>query len=216
MIASILLIASAALQAAEITEPNTKVKFPVVLTAATGGAAAAGGDDQALTGTGVRTRTIAKVKVYAFGLYVDPAGARSALAAWRGKKASDLWDDQAFYDVITKGSFPMTLRLVMTRDVGGAQMGEALSDALGPRMTGNTEALNTFRGFFTKDLAKGTEILFARNGNKLRVMIGGQAAGEIDNAVLPWALFDVYLGKKPISGEGKETVVSRMPELLGS
>src|SRR5580765_3560035 len=134
MIASLLLFASVALQgsATEVTEPNTKVKFPVELQA------------QALTGTGVRTRTIAKVKVYAFGLYVDPAGARSALAAWRGKKASDLWDDQAFYDVLTKGSFPMTLRLVMTRDVGGEQMGEALSDALGSRMTGNKEALDTF------------------------------------------------------------------------
>lgn len=204
MIVSLLLIASAALQAAEVTESNTQVKFPVELSG------------QALTGTGVRTRTIAKVKVYAFGLYVDSAGARSALAAWRGKKASDLWKDQAFYDVITKGGFPMTLRLVMTRDVGGEQMGEALSDALGSRMTGNKEALDTFRGFFANDLKKGTEILFARNGNVLKVTIGGQAAGEIDNAVLPWALFDVYLGKKPISGEGKETVVLRMPELLGS
>jgi len=206
MIASLLLIASAALQAgaAEITESNTKVKFPVEL----------GG--QALTGTGVRTRTIAKVKVYAFGLYVDSAGARSALAAWRGKKASDLRDDQSFYDALTKGSFPMTLRLVMTRDVGGEQMGSALSDALGPRMTGNQESLDQFRGFFTADLAKGTEILFARSGNALKVTIGGQAAGEIDNAVLPWALFDVYLGKKPISKEGKETVVLRLPEVLGS
>lgn len=208
MIASLLLIVSTALQAVEITEPTTQVKFPVVLPA-TGG-------DQALTGTGVRTRTIAKVKVYAFGLYVDPAGARSALAAWRGKKASDLWDDQAFYDVITKGSFPMTLRLVMTRDVGGAQMAEALSEALSVRMTGNREALDKFTGFFKNDLTKGTEILFARNGNTLKVVIGGQTAGEIDNAVLPWALFDVYLGKKPISSEGKETVVSRVPELLGS
>jgi hypothetical protein len=83
-------------------------------------------------------------------------------------------------------------------------------------MTGNTEALDKFRGFFTSDLAKGTEILFARNGNTLKVVIGGQAAGEIDNAVLPWALFDIYLGKKPVSAEGKETVVSRLPELLGS
>jgi len=108
------------------------------------------------------------------------------------------------------------LRLVMTRDVGGEQMGEALSEALGSRMTGNKEALDTFRGFFANDLKKGTEILFGRNGNALNVTIGGQAAGEIDDAVLPWALFDVYLGKKPISGEGKETVVLRVPELLGS
>lgn len=208
MTTSLLLIAAALLQTAEVTESNTQVKFPVELQGATGA--------QALTGTGVRTRTIAKVKVYAFGLYVDQAGARSALAAWRGKKAADLWGDETFYDALVKGSFPMTLRLVMTRDVSGEQMGSALSEALGARMTGNKEALDKFRGFFTSDLKKGTEILFARTGNVLKVTIAGQAAGEIDNAVLPWALFDVYLGKKPISGEGKETVVARMPEVLGS
>lgn len=208
MTAPLLLIAVALLQATEVTESNTQVKFPVELQVATG--------VQALTGTGVRTRTIAKVKVYAFGLYVDQTGARSALAAWRGKKAADLSKDQTFYDALTKGSFPMTLRLVMTRDVSGEQMGSALSEALGSRMTGNKEALDTFRGFFTSDLKKGAEILFARNGNVLKVVIGGQVAGEIDNAMLPWALFDVYLGKKPISEEGKETVVARLPEVLGS
>jgi chalcone isomerase-like protein len=171
---------------------------------------------QVLTGTGIRTRTIARVKVYAFGLYVDPAGARSALGAWRGASASDLRRDQKVYDELLKGSFPMTLRLVMTRDVGADQMASAFEDALAPRLTGNSEALAKFRALFTSDLKNGTELLFARNGSTLKVTIGGQVAGEIDNAVLGWALFDVYLGKKPISKEGKETVLDRLPGILGS
>ncbi len=88
MTAPLLLIAVALLQATEVTESNTQVKFPVELQVATG--------VQALTGTGVRTRTIAKVKVYAFGLYVEQTGARSALAAWRGKKAAGLSKGPAF------------------------------------------------------------------------------------------------------------------------
>ena len=80
MIASLLLAASVLLQTSEITEPNTKVTFSTHLQTAAG--------EQALGGTGVRTRTMLKVKVYAFGLYLDAAGARSALAAWRKSTCS--------------------------------------------------------------------------------------------------------------------------------
>jgi len=214
MIAPLLLVV--ALQSAEVTEPNTQVKFPVQLSAPSGA--------QVLTGTGVRTRTVLKVKVYAFGLYVDSAGARSALSAWRGKNAEELARDQSLYNEVAKGGFPATLRLVMTRDVGADQMSEAFNEALGPRvaqagqrgMTGGAEALTTFRGFFSNELAKGTELVFARSGDTLKVSIGGQNKGEIVNGALGWALFDVYLGEKPISTDGKKTVIARLPDILGS
>src|SRR5512145_1253341 len=121
MIASLLLVAAVALQTGQVTEPNTKVAFPAELQAAAGA--------QALAGTGVRTRTMLKVKVYAFGLYLDAAGARSALAAWRGKNAAALAGDESLYKELLKGGFPMTLRLVMTRDVGADQMSEAFNEA---------------------------------------------------------------------------------------
>ena len=216
MIASLLMVAAVALQSSEFTEPNTQVKFPIELQAPSGA--------QALAGTGVRTRTFLKVKVYAFGLYVDAAGARTALAAWRGKSAADLARDQSLYNELLKGSLPMTLRLVMTRDVGADQMSEAFNEVLGPRvaqaeqrgMPGGAEALTRFRGFFSDRLTKGTELVFSRNGNTLKVSIGGKDAGEIDNGALAWALFDVYLGDKPISPDGKKTVVERLPEILGA
>jgi len=213
MIASLLL--AVALQGSEVTEPNTNVKFPTELQTPAGA--------QVLTGTGVRTRTMLKVKVYAFGLYVDSAGARAALSAWRGKSAADLARDQSLYGELLKGAFPMTLRLVMTRNVDGAQMAEAFDGALGPRvaqaaergMPGGVEALARFRALFTDKLASGTELLFSwAPGNILRASIGGRQVGEIDNAALCWALFDVYLGDKPISSDGKKTVIARLPEIL--
>src|SRR5262245_20184516 len=216
MLASLLLAAATALQASEFTEPNTQVKFPIELQAAAG--------PQLLGGAGVRTRTMLKVKVYAFGLYLDPAGARTALAPWRGKSAADLARDQSLYVELLKGAFPMTLRLVMTRDVGAERMSEAFNEVLGPRvaqaeqrgMTGGAEALTRFRGFFSNELTKGTELVFSRNGSTLTVSIGGKQAGEIDNGALAWALYDVYLGTKPISEDGKKSVVSRLPEILGA
>jgi Chalcone isomerase-like len=218
MIPTLLLLAALQTpQTATVTESNTKVAFPVELNTPAG--------TQALAGTGVRTRTMLQVKVYAFGLYVDPAGARTALASWRGKTANDLSHDEALYRELLKGGFPMTMRLVMTRDVGGSQMAEAFDGALAPRvaqaatrgMPGGAEALATFRGFFTEELSKGTELLFTwAPGNKLIASIGGRKAGEIENAALAWALFDVYLGSDPISPRGKATVVARLPEVVGS
>ena len=213
MIATLLLVA--ALQGSEVTEPNTQVTFSTELQRPAGA--------QLLAGTGVRTRTILHVKVYAFGLYVDSAGARAALGAWRGKSAADLARDQALYRELLKGAFPMTLRLVMTRNVGGSQMAEAFDDALAPRvaqaaergMPNGADALARFRGFFSDELASGTELLFSWARDTLNVSIGGKPAGEIGNAALCWALFDVYLGEKPITSDGKKTVIARLPEILG-
>jgi hypothetical protein len=214
MLAALLLIA-ATVQSTEVTEPNTNVKFPVELQSPAG--------TQVFTGAGVRTRTMLQVKVYAFGLYVDPAGARSALAAWRGKSAGDLAKDKAVYQALLKGQFPMTLRLVMTRDVGGDQMASAFEEALFPRINraaqngkpGGAEALARFRNFFSSDLKSGTELVFSwATPGTLHVFIGGQHAGQIENEALCWALFDVYLGDKPISENGKKSVVSRLPEIL--
>lgn len=215
MLATLLLVT--ALQGSEVIEPNTQVKFAAERRTSAG--------VQLLAGTGVRTRTMLHVKVYAFGLYVDSAAAAAGLGAWRGKSASDLARDESLYEELLKGAFPMTLRLVMTRNVGGAQMAEAFDGALGPRVAqaaergklGGADALARFRGFFTDELASGTELLFSwGRGDTLGVSIGGRAVGEIENAALCWALFDVYLGQKPISSDGKKTIIARLPEILGN
>jgi chalcone isomerase-like protein len=213
MIATVLL--TLLLHGAARVEPNTSVDFPTELQTPAG--------VQLLTGTGVRTRTVFKVKVYTFGLYVD-AGARTALAPWRGKTAAALASDASLYDELLRGSFPMTMRLVMARDVRAAQMAEAFDEALAPRvaqaaqrdMPGGAEALGRFRALFTSELRSGTELLFTwAPGDKLLVSIGGQQVGEIESRALCWALFDVYLGAKPISLEGKRTVVAKLAEVIG-
>ena len=180
---------------------------------------------QLLTGTGVRTRTVFKVKVYTFGLYIDGERARKALTRWRGKSAAELSADPSLYHELLKGSFPMTVRLVMSRDVSAAQMTEAFDDALGPRvvqaaqreMPEGVEALAQFRALFATELTRGTELLFTWSADdRLLVSIGGRQVGAIDNRALAWALFDVYIGANPISPEGKRSVIARLPEVLGS
>jgi hypothetical protein len=214
MLTTILL--AAALSETEAIAPRGAVDFPAQIQTPAG--------IYVLTGTGVRSRTVLKVKVYTFGLYMDPDRARATLAPWRGKSAAELAHDLSLSDELLKGSIPMTLRLEMARDVGARQMVEAFDDALAPRvaqatqrgMPGGTDALARFRALFASELTKGTELLFTCTpANSMLVSIGGRPVGAIENRALCWALFDVYLGARPISPEGKRTVIARMPKVIG-
>jgi len=201
-------------------EPSSGVPFPVRI-------AAPGGGEQVLMGTGIRTKTFLKVKVYAFGLYVDSAGAASALASYAGTDLKTLQKDQAFYDAILARQFPMSLRLVMTRDVDGETMAAAFEEALLPRvqeaaasmsMPGGEEALQSFRSYFSlSEMTKGAELVFSCTPDgTLSSNVKGEMKPAIQSPALCWALFDVYLGAKPISGDGKKGVVANFPALLAA
>lgn len=210
-----LLCAALPLSAQTYTDPATGVVFPTELTV--------GGATRALTGTGVRTRTVLKVKVYAFGLYVDAAGAKAALASYAGKSAADLQGDAGFYAKLLERQFPMTMRLVMTRTVGGETMAEAFDEALRPRvvaaagrnMPGGEAALDRFRGFFGESVDKGTEMMFSCTPEgTFATSIAGQQKQDLSSPALCWALFDVYLGATPISPDGKVSVIGNFPAIL--
>lgn len=219
-VAAATLVAGSSLTAQTVTEPSSGVAFPVMLAVPSGG-------NHALTGTGVRTKTFLKVKVYAFGLYVDEAAAQTALASFAGKDAKALEKDKTFYEALLTMQFPMTLRLVMTRDVDGETMASAFEEALLPRvqlaaasknMPGGEEALQTFRGYFSlSEMTKEAELVFSCSPDgTLSSQVKGEVRPAISSAALCWALFDVYLGEKPISGDGKKGVVARFPEMLGA
>jgi len=216
LLAAAALAVPATAAAQTVTEPSSRVAFPVSLTGADG-------SSQVLTGTGLRTRTVLQVKVYAFGLYVDEAQARSTLASYAGQTPEQLAGTPAFYDALLRMSFPMTMRLVMTRNVTGEQMSEAFDGALRPRvvaaagrgMPGGEAALDQFRGYFSVErLTEGTELVFTCAGGSLHSTVAGDRKAAIQSPALCWALFDVYLGARPISPGGKKTVVSRFPAVL--
>lgn len=212
--------AGVALGQGTIAEPSSGVPFPYHVSAP-------GGGDHVLMGTGIRTKTFLKVKVYAFGLYVDSAAAAAALAGYAGKDHRALQKDAEFYGELLELQFPMTLRLVMTRDVGGEDMADAFDGALRPRvqraaadrnMPGGEDALATFRGYFSvEEMTKDSELLFSCGpGGTLASRVKGEDRPPIESPALCWALFDVYLGPKPISGDGKKSVIANFPALLAT
>ena len=204
---------------ATVTDPQSGVAFPSQLTPP------GGGPPHQLTGTATRERTIFKVKVYAYGLYVDPASARTQLGQFAGRPASALERDHTFLQRLLDIRMAMSLRLVTTRDLAGDAMRNAFDEALKPRVERAAEtlempdgglALERFRGYFNlREMAAGTEIVFSCSpGGRLTATVGGERKPPIESPALCWALFDVYLGDRPISADGRRRLVAGFPELL--
>ena len=207
----------AAQEVPTVEEPSSGVPFPMWLDTPAG--------QHIITGTGIRTRTFLKVKVYAFGLYVDSAGAVEKLASFNGQSHRDLERSDEFYEAILEMDFAMTLRLVMTRDVGAERMADAFDGALRPRveqaaaemnMPGGVEALDTFRNYFSvEEMVKESELIFTCTPDgTLSTHIRDREEPDIQSPALCWALFDVYLGEDPISGDGKKKVTLNFPAIL--
>jgi len=202
-----------------VKDSQSGVAFPVALVPPGGSA------PHRLMGTATREKTIFRIKVYAYGLYVDGGAARAALGAFAGRPAEALARDSAFFQQLLRMQIPMTLRLVMVRDVSGAALGEAFDDALKPRVakapagaTGldGPTALAAFRTFFNlREVARSTEIVFSCSPNgELRTAVDGQSRSPLQSQALCWALFDVYLGDKPVSLDGRRSLISGFPAWL--
>ena len=203
-----------------VNEPRSGTPFPVSLTPP------GNTTPHWIMGTGVRQRTIFRVKIYAFGLYVDPVGARASLSRFSRLSASTLERDENFYRSLLELDFAMTLRLVMTRTVDGDDVAEAFDDALRPRIaravtdmnnSGELVVLERFRGYFDVDEVRtGTEIVFSCGPpGRLATSVGGDQRPPIDSRALCRALFDVYLGEEPISADGKRSIIAGFPGLIG-
>ena len=204
-----------------VNEPRSGTPFPVSLTPP------GGTTPHWIMGTAIRQRTIFRVKIYAFGLYVDPEGARASLSRFAGVSASTLERDESFYRQLLDLDFAMTLRLVMTRTVDGDDVAETFDDALRPRIaravtgtngSGELAGLDRFREYFDVDkVTTGTEIVFSCSpARRLVTSFGGDERPSIDSGALCRALFDVYLGEDPISDDGKRSVIAGFPGLLAA
>ncbi len=215
-----------------VKEAKSKVPFQSYASFATGAK-----DEKAeampvlsLAGTGIRTKTIFKVKVYAMGLYMHAGPTRTALAKWKGKDLKSLSKDEGFYKAMMSAPVAKSMRLVMTRDVDGEDMAEAFSDSLGPRVKTACEGLEAadadkarasvkaFEAYFSVDeLKEDVEILFTwLPSGQLVTSVGGEVQGVLVAPILCAALFDIYFGKDPISDSSKTSLISRIPEMLAA
>lgn len=180
-----------------------------------------------LAGLGVRKKTLFRVKVYAFGFYLDAAAASAKVKPLVGRKLKDMMKDRKLDAALLDDSFGKTIRLVMARDVDADDMAEAFEDSLKSRIKKYTAkmdekqqeeavlALAKFRSYFKVEAKEDQVLQFTwLPGGRLLTNIDGKPSPEIKNLALCHALFHVYLGDDPISESGKEEILKGLPAAL--
>jgi Chalcone isomerase-like len=176
--------------AQDIAEPKSGTKF----------AAKDGGT--LLLGVGLRTRTIAKVKIYAIGLYV----ADSAIAGpLKGKAGTP-----ELYRQLVTGDFKKKVVMKFLRNVSGEQIREAFSDALKSSGVKSDEWIAYF-----SDIHSGQEFAIGWTpGVGIETKVAGADKPAINDKSLASAIFGIWLGDKPIQDDLKKDLVARGGELL--
>lgn len=183
-----------------------------------------GGTPHLLAGTATRERTVFRVNVYAYGLYVEPEAARKELAAFAGQSPEALDRNPAFLRRLLDMRVPMTLRLVTTRTLPGDALRNAFDEELTPRVARTDPstsseakvALSQFRGFFNVDeMAEGSELLFScTTAGALHTVVRAERRPVIQSIGLCRALFDVYLGERAVSAAGRRRLLAGLPAIL--
>ena len=119
----------------------------------------------------------------------------------------------------------MSLRLVLARDLSGADVARAFDEALRPRLERRRGAgaeavdptlLPRLRGYLAVDrLGTGTEILFCyRPPARLATVVAETEHQPLHSRVLCEVLFDLFLGAEPLSPRGRRSVIAAFPALL--
>jgi hypothetical protein len=190
-VASVLLAAPVLAQ--DVTEPKSGAKF------------AAKENGLSLLGVGLRTKTIAHVKVYAVGLYVADSALSGPLKAYKGKTGSP-----EFARAIVDGDFRKRVVLKFQRDLSEDQMKDGFRDAL----KGAGAKTDVWVSYFSPVKA-GSEMDVAWTpGTGLETKVAGLNKSPINDKAFAASVFGIWLGDKPIQDDIKRGLVANAESVL--
>eukprot|EP00611_Tribonema_gayanum_P023836 TRINITY_DN5099_c0_g1_i1.p1 TRINITY_DN5099_c0_g1~~TRINITY_DN5099_c0_g1_i1.p1 ORF type:complete len:361 (-),score=127.07 TRINITY_DN5099_c0_g1_i1:334-1416(-) len=170
-------------------------------------------------GLGVRTVPVlyfSSVHVYVMGLYIDAVGARKALKAFLPLPAEDLAQKPEFYSALLKpGVFTRYIVLAFNRKVSTLKVADALTAVEGvppPIVEAYRRLLEGALG--EKGARPGDTLALGFEGkDRLVVVANGKTHGAVRSAVLPAAVFKLYLGDDPIIPAAKRAVADGVAKL---
>jgi hypothetical protein len=174
--------------AQEVSEPKSGIRF------------ATKDGNASLLGVGLRKKNI--TKLYAIGLYV----ADSALAGVLKGKAGT----PELYKELVNGDFKKKVVLKFVRDMNSDQIRGAFRDAL----KGAGSKSEVWLGYFG-DIRQGQECSMGWTpGVGLETKVTGLGNAPLNDKVLASAVFEMWLGDKPVQDDLKRDLVSRAGEVI--
>jgi hypothetical protein len=200
-------------RAEKINEPSSGVGFDSQKTV--------DGKAYTLVGAGIRKKF--GFKVYAMGLYLENVDAKRAFPSLAQKAGGTSKEQLAAGDraqsFIVWGSFDKIGVMHFVRDVGSEKIRDAFQEGFEEQLSDKAptdvrDATNAFLKMVDRDLKSGDELILHTNGDgKIDMSIGGQNKGSVQNVKLARALWNVWLGSKPVTADLKRDLVNRIDEL---
>jgi Chalcone isomerase-like len=176
--------------AQDIAEPKSGTKF------------AARDGDTSLLGVGLRTKTFAKIKIYAIGLYVADSAIAGPLKGRAGTPE--------LYRQLVDGDFKKKVVMKFLRNVSGEQIRDAFSETF--KSSGVKS--DVWIAYFN-EIRSGQELVIGWTpGVGLETKVAGADKPPINDRALASAIFSIWLGDKPIQDDLKKDLIARGAELL--
>jgi chalcone isomerase len=162
----------------------------------------------ALWGTGLTDIEIhfLQIKYNAIGIYLEK-DVVSHLSSWKGKSATELADDDTFFDALVSAPVEKLFRVVVIKEIKGAQYGVQLESAVRDRLAAidkyeeeEEEALEKVTDFFqTKYFKTDSVIIFsfpATGKAEISFVTEGKPEAKltVDNANVVEMIQQWYLG----------------------
>jgi hypothetical protein len=200
----LLLFLSLRVQAQEFVEPNTGVAFPETMKVDE--------TDLQFAGAGVRTKLV--VKVYAGALYLATS-VKNDLAKFRDAVQKP---DQSVFDALLKSSAGKMFVLHFVRDVDGRRIQDGFKDGLKKSLDLEDPSikvdLDSFLRSVGANVRQGDVLRVYLQQAEIRILKPDGSAETIHNEKLASAIAAHWLGRKPVSEELKNAMVSRLSNFL--
>ncbi|KAI3757966.1 hypothetical protein L6452_05512 [Arctium lappa] len=186
-----------------------------------------------LAGAGVRGVEIQGkfVKVTGIGMYLEDKAIPSLAVKWKGKTATELMDSVQFYRDIINGPFEKFAEIAMIIPLAGIQHAEKVSEmciaiwkAQGTYTDADSATIDKFLEVFKdQNFSPGSSILYATSPAGLLTIsfakdgiIPETATIVLENKKLGQALFESVIGENGVSPEAKQSLASRLSDLMNN
>lgn len=184
----------AAGQAAAVVESKTGTEYADTVTVTTD----TGEQVLVATGAALREKTMLKVDVYTIASYVAEGADLGS-----GDRAAAIWTVDA----------PKRLRMDLRRSFSREKLIGAFREVIEKNyadLSAFSADMEAFEGYFTRDAQAGDVILFTYvPGRGLATELNGEVKGTISNVKFVEALWSVWFGAQPVSGDMKAALAGK-------
>lgn len=182
------------LAAGAIVEPETKREYDDTVTLETDGSS----HDLVVTGVGLREKTFMKVNVYCIVSYV------AAGVTLKGDQGQALLELDA----------PKMIKMDLLRGFSREKLVNAFKDVIEKNYEDHSAFaadMDAFFAYFTDDAQEGDALSFTYfPGEGLATVLNGEEKGVIENFEFVKALWTVWFGDKPASGDLKKNLLVKV------